>query len=179
MTFSLSAGLGEKLGPSLEAIAVQQLAMAQSLFDSTSIEHSPDLVHSARKACKRARALVRLSQFVIGKRKSRSLTAQIGQLARVLSALRDEQMLHERLRRKLDRLADRLCAAHDLSVLSLRLHSDSRIPSDVVSLFEKELTQQRARLYLDAMQQAAKLAGKKCRRVVYRVGQMLRQGCDG
>ena len=66
MTFSLSAGLGEKLGPSLEAIAVQQLAVAQSLFDSTSIEHSPDLVHSARKACKRARALVRLSQFVIG-----------------------------------------------------------------------------------------------------------------
>lgn len=88
---------GHGLGPSLEAILSEQLNIAQRYLSTPLADEWPEAVHGARKACKRARAVVRLLHFSIGRQTARDLAQQIGSVARTLSTVRDRQMLLARL----------------------------------------------------------------------------------
>lgn len=83
---------GHGLGSSLEAVVSAQLRQALQLVSHRASEHAPEVVYDVRKACKRARAVVRLLHGAACAKPARALAKQIGDVLRSLSTLRDQQM---------------------------------------------------------------------------------------
>src|SRR5689334_8171114 len=74
-------------------IAGEQLDAA--LSELAGAEVGPANIHQCRKALKRLRALIRLAADAIGNRKARRRTRSLGDIARLLSARRDQTVMLE------------------------------------------------------------------------------------
>jgi CHAD domain-containing protein len=83
----------EPLEKGFRRIAREQLDAA--LAELTGAEVGPGNVHQCRKSLKRLRALVRLASAAIGDGKARRRTKSLGEIARLLSARRDQTVMLE------------------------------------------------------------------------------------
>jgi CHAD domain-containing protein len=102
----------------LKRLTLEQLDLAIALLQGCS-EVSPErTVHETRKALKRARALVRLQQSALGRRRFRRVNATLRQAGRQLAGARDAEVILDTLETLLKGHPKRL--AHSAGVVSLR-----------------------------------------------------------
>ena len=87
--------IDEPVEKGFRRIACEQLDLA--LTELAAPQVLPKGVHECRKALKRLRALVRLASSAIGDRKARRRVRTLGEIARMLSARRDQAVMLETL----------------------------------------------------------------------------------
>ena len=109
MVFALSPErTGPRLGSSLREILHEQIDEAQRLLAvlAPALKTEAEAIHSARKACKRVRTVVRLLYYALGPVPGRVVGEQVARTARQLSSVRDEQVLGETLAKLRDETDD-------------------------------------------------------------------------
>jgi CHAD domain-containing protein len=134
---------GARLAASLRAILREQLGAVQRVVVSQtpSLDVEIEAIHEARKACKRARTVVRLLHDALGAGQARGICEQVAQVARRLSMVRDEQMLAEIVAKLHAEVTARAGVKAERLVHAIEYVQRSQPPSTETSV-ELELRQQ-------------------------------------
>jgi len=139
---------GARLAASLRAILREQLGAVQRVLASQvlSLDVEIEAIHEARKACKRARTVVRLLHDALGAGQARGIGEQVAQVARRLSTVRDEQMLveilaklHAEVTARAGAKAERLVHAIEYVQRSLRPTTETSIELELRRQLHDEL----------------------------------------
>lgn len=125
---------------------IARLQLDIALAGLTSAEALPSGVHECRKALKRLRALVRLSEFALGSRQAKQRRTALGDIGRLLSERRDQAVLLETL----DKLAAGSQGETTETLGLLRLHLIGPVARRVQALEPDCRDEVRARLLREA-----------------------------
>jgi CHAD domain-containing protein len=84
-------------GKNVQSVREAAIGQVQHAIHSLEKQRNDESVHTARKACKRARAALRLMRFALGTPVYRSLNRRIRDAAKPLTSLRDASVLKDSL----------------------------------------------------------------------------------